>query len=259
MKVSASIITLNAAAHLDRCLDSLDWCDEVVVLDQGSTDGTREICARHGATVLDGEWRGFGPTKAACVLACRNRWILSVDADEVVDAALRDAIRALPDDPSQAAFRVDRRSRFLGRWIRHCGWTPDRLLRLFDRDRAGFDDAPVHEAVHARGPVGDLPGLLLHHTYDSLEQYLAKLDRYSTLGAEAAVSHGRRATPAGAVLRAHHTFVRTYWMRRGFLDGAHGLALCSLMAFQTLAKYLKIWHAGRRAGAGSDGNEATRP
>lgn len=259
MKVSASLITRDAAAHLDRCLAALAWCDEVVVLDQGSTDGTREICARHGVRLVDGEWRGYGPTKAACVAACRNRWILSVDADEVVDETLRDAVLALPDAPPEAAFRVDRRSRFLGRWIRHCGWSPDRIVRLFDRERAGFDDAPVHESVVTDGPVGDLPGLLRHYAYDSLEQYLAKLDRYSTLGADAAAARGRRATPLEAALRAKVTFLRTFLLRRGFLDGAHGFALCSLMAFQTLAKYLKIWHAGRRAGLGSDDHVATRP
>lgn len=256
MKVSASLITRDAAAHLDRCLAALAWCDEIVVLDQGSTDGTREICARHGVRLVDGEWRGYGPTKAACVQACRNRWVLSVDADEAVDDALRAAIAGLPEDPGPAAYRVDRRSRFLGRWIRHCGWSPDRIVRLFDRERAGFDDAPVHERVVVRGPVADLPGLLRHHAYDSLEQYLAKLDRYTTLGAADAVARGRRSSPWDAALRAKLTFLRTFVLRRGFLDGPHGFALCSLMAFQTLTKYLKIWHAGRRAGAGSDDDAA---
>lgn len=252
MKVSACLITRDAAAHLDACLAALEWCDEILVLDQASGDGTLEICARHGAKVVQGEWRGFGPTKAAAVAACRNRWVLSVDADEVVDAELRDAIRALPESPSPAAFRVDRLSRFLGRWIRHCGWSPERIVRLFDRERAGFDQAPVHESVQVRGEVADLPGRLLHFTYDSVSQYLEKLDRYTELGAAAARERGRSATPLEAVLRAKFTFVRTYVLQRGFLDGGHGLALCALMAHQTLVKYLKIWQAGRDAGPGSD-------
>ncbi len=246
MKVSACLITRNAEAHLDRCLASLGWCDEIFVRDQNSSDRTLEICEHHGARVVQGEWLGFGPTKAAAVEETRNRWVLSIDADEVVDTQLRASILALPDEPHEAAFRINRLSRFLGRWIRHCGWHPDRIIRLFDKQRAGFDDQPVHEAIHARGPVGDLAGLLRHYTYDSVEQYLAKMDHYTTLGAEAAHAAGRRTNPLSAVLRFKLTFVRTFILQRGFMDGWHGLVLCWLMSVQTFVKYLKIWNAGRR-------------
>jgi len=252
MKISACLITRNAAAHLDRCLASLDWCDEILVRDQASEDETLEICARHGARVVQGEWLGFGPSKAAAVAETRHRWVLSVDADEVVDDRLRAAILALPDDPMPAAYRINRLSRFLGRWIRHCGWHPDPLVRLFDKQRAGFDDRPVHEAIHARGPVEDLEGLLLHFTYDSVEQYLAKMDHYTTLGAEVAVASGRRTNLLSVVIRPKMTFLRTYILQRGFMDGGHGLALCTLMSVQTFVKYLKIWKAGRGPEAGSE-------
>ena len=251
MKVSAVLITRDAAAHLDRCLASLDWCDEIVVLDQGSTDGTLEICARRGARVEQGEWLGFGRTKAAAVALAANRWVLSIDADEEVAPELRDAILALPDDPAPAGYRVNRLSRFLGRWIRHCGWHPERILRLFDRERAGFDDAPVHEAVRTDGATADLPGLLLHRTYDDIGQFLAKQDHYTTLGAAAAAARGRRASLPGALVRAKFMFFRTYVLQAGFLDGWHGLVLCWGMAFSTLMKYVKIWQIGRGPTDGS--------
>ena len=246
MKVSACLITRNADAHLDRCLASLAWCNEILVRDQNSSDQTLEICERHGARVVQGEWLGFGPTKAAAVMETKNRWVLSIDADEIVDDELRASILDLPDEPHEAAFRINRLSRFLGRWIRHCGWHPDRIVRLFDKERAGFDDRPVHEAIHARGPVGNLGGLLMHYTYDSIEQYLTKMDHYTTLGAEAAFTAGRSSNPISAVLRFKLTFVRTFILQRGFMDGRHGLVLCWLMSVQTFVKYLKIWNTGRK-------------
>lgn len=251
MKVSACLITRDAAAHLEACLASLDWCDEIVVRDHDSDDDTPEICARHGARLERGEWLGFGPSKAAAVAACRNRWVLSIDADEVVTPELRDAILSLPDVPAEAAFRVNRLSRFMGRWIRHCGWHPDRIVRLFDRERAGFDDAPVHEQVRAEGRTPDLDGLLLHHAYDDFGQFLRKQDRYTTIAAEAAVRAGRRATILQALMRGSWTFLRTFAMKAGFADGWHGLLLCLAMGASTTSKYVKIWQAGRPPVEGS--------
>ncbi len=250
MKISAVIITRNAAsAGLERCLDSLAGAvDEVVVLDQASDDGTPELCARRGARVVQGEWRGFGPTKQAAVAQASHRWVLSIDADEELDDQLRRALaawRARQDAPPQAALAVDRLSRFLGRWIRHCGWHPDLVVRLFDRERARFDDRPVHEGVVAPPPLGRLPGRLLHHAYDSMEQYVEKLNRYTTLAAAAAVADGRRATLPGAALRAQAAFLRMYLLQRGFLDGWHGLVLCLCSGFYVLVKYVKIWRAVR--------------
>jgi glycosyltransferase involved in cell wall biosynthesis len=235
------LITLDAAAHLDACLASLDFADEIVVRDHGSTDGTLEICARHGARVFPAQWNGFGPAKAAAAAAARNRWILSVDADEIVSPELRAAILALPDAPPAAAYAVNRLSRFLGRWIRHCGWHPEWIVRLFDRDRAGFDERPVHEAVETEGPVARLDGLLLHHAYDDLDQFVRKQDRYAALGAQAAWVAGRRSGLVAAVLRAKWTFLRAYFVQGGLLDGRYGLLLCMMMGWATGLKYVKLW------------------
>ena len=245
MKVSAAIITRDAAVDLDRCLASLGFADEIVVLDQGSTDDTAGVCARHGAVLHQGPWLGFGPTKRAVTALGRNDWVLSVDSDEEVTPALAAAIAALPDEPAAAAFAVNRLSRFLGRWIRHCGWHPEYVVRLFDRRRGGFDDKPVHESVQTGGEIGRLDGLFNHYTYETMEQYISKLNRYTTLAAEEAHAAGRRATPWTAVVRSQATFWRMWLVRGGFLDGGAGTVLCVASAFSVLSKYTKLWRLGR--------------
>ncbi len=245
MKVSVAIITKDAAAQLDRCLASVAFADEVVVLDQGSRDDTADVCARHGARLHQGVWEGFGPTKQRAAALCRNRWVLSVDSDEEVSAELAAAVAALPDSPAEAAFAVNRLSRFLGARIRHCGWHPDWVVRLFDRERAGFDDRPVHESVRHPGAAGRLPGLLRHHPYETMEQYIAKLDRYTTLAAADLHARGRRSGPAGAALRAEAAFWRLWLLQGGWRDGGPGLVLCRASSFYVLAKYVKLWRLGR--------------
>ena len=245
MKVSVAIITKDAAAQLDRCLASVAFADEIVVLDQGSLDDTAAVCARHGASLHQGRWEGFGPTKQRAVALCRNRWVLSLDSDEEVSPETAAAIGVLPEQPEVAAFAVNRLSRFLGGWIRHCGWYPDRVVRLFDRERAGFDDRPVHESVRHPGPAGRLPGLLRHHPYETMEQYIAKLDRYTPRAADDLWARGRRCGPVVAVLRSEATFWRMWLLQGGWRDGGPGLVLCRASSFYVLAKYTKLWRLGR--------------
>lgn len=246
MKVSVAIITRDAADDLERCLASVGFADEIVVLDQGSTDRTAAVCAHGGAVLHQTPWLGFGPTKAKAAGLCRHRWVLSVDSDEEVSPELAAAIAALPDRPAEAAFTVNRLSRFLGRWIRHAGWHPEHVVRLFDRERAGFDDKPVHEGIRTAGPVGRLPGVLRHYTYQTMEQYILKLDRYTTLAAAELHAQGRRSSPLGAVVRAQAAFWRKWLLQGGFLDGAVGLVLCHSSSFYVLSKYVKLWRLGRR-------------
>ena len=245
MKISVAIITLNAAADLDRCLQSVAFADEIVVLDQGSTDATAEVCARHGADLHQTPWLGFGPTKQKAADQCRNRWVLSIDSDEQVTPELKAAIEALPEQPAEAAFTVNRLSRFLGKWIRHCGWHPEYVARLFDRQRARFNDKPVHESILADGPIGRLDGLMLHYTYETMEQYIDKLNRYTTLAAEELHAEGRRSGLLGAVVRAKAAFLRMWLIKGGILDGWPGTVLCMASSFYVLSKYTKLWRMGR--------------
>ena len=249
MKISVAIITRDAATELDRCLESIAFADEIVVLDQGSTDDTAAVCARHGAAIHQTAWLGFGPTKQKAVALCRNRWILSIDSDEEVTPALRAAIEQLPAEPDAAAFAVNRLSRFLGHWIHHCGWHPEFVVRLFDRERAGFNDKTVHEAVEvvvATDKIGRLPGLMHHYTYENMEQYIAKLNRYTTLAAEQMFADNRTANPWQAVVRAKITFLRMLILRGGILDGWPGVVLCLSSGFSVFAKYVKLWRMGSR-------------
>jgi glycosyltransferase involved in cell wall biosynthesis len=246
LKISVAIITLNAAAELDRALASAAFADEIVVLDQHSGDDTAAVCARHGASLHQTEFLGFGPTKQKAADLCRNRWVLSLDTDEEITPELRAALEALPEDPPEAAFAVNRLSRFLGRWIRHCGWHPEHVVRLFDRGRARFDAKPVHESIEAAGPVGRLPGLLRHYTYETMDQYVDKLNRYTTLAAEEMHAAGRRAGLAAAFWRAEGTFWRMWLLQGGILDGWAGTVLCRASAFYVLSKYVKLWRMGNR-------------
>ncbi len=246
MKISAAIITRNAAIELERCLISLDFVDEIVVLDQGSDDGTAEICARLGAVLHQSEWLGFGPTKQKAVGLCRNDWVLSIDSDEVVGPGLREALLALPENPDFAAYRLNRISMFLGKWIRHCGWYPDYVVRLFNRRAGGFNDRQVHEEVLVEGAVGRVPGHLRHYAYVSMEQYVEKLNRYTTLAAEQMHAEGRRSSLAAAVVRSAAGFWRMWLLQGGILDGTHGLVLCLSSAFSVLSKYVKLWRLENR-------------
>ncbi len=240
MKISVAIITRNAARDLERCLASVGFADQIVVLDQNSEDGTVEVCRRAGAELYQTEWLGFGRTKQAAVRKCRNRWVLSLDTDEEVSPELRAAIEGLPEDAEPAAFEINRLSRFLGVWIRHCGWHPEYVVRLFDRDRGSFNEKPVHEGIEVSGEVKRLPGLLRHYTCATFEAYVAKQNRYSSLAAEEMAAAGRRSSLAGAVVRAHATFWRMWLLQGGCLDGWPGTVLCLVSAYYSLGKYTKL-------------------
>jgi len=240
--VSAVLITYNAEAHLRECLASVAWCDEIVVLDGGSSDATAAICADFGARVsLATDWPGFGRQKNRALDLCRGDWVFSIDADEVCPAALRAQLGERLAAPGAAlAFELPRRSSFCGHWMRHGGWWPDHVTRLFRRDSARFSDDVVHEKLIVDGPVARLTEPLLHYTYDTLEQALAKMDRYSTLGAQQAFARGKRATLSSAVLRGLWAFLRTYVLRLGVLDGSAGLMLALYNAHGTYYRYLKL-------------------
>lgn len=239
-QLSAVLITRDAAWQLAECLASLAFCDEIVIVDAGSTDGTQALAAKHGARVIESEWRGFGPQKQFAVSQAANDWVLCVDADERVSDGLRESILGVLPAPTLCAYRFARCNRFMGRYLRHGEGYPDWSLRFFDRRVARWSDDAVHERVIAGGEVGTLAGDLLHDSAESLETYLAKQNRYSTLAARAALAAGKRAGAARLLLSPAARFIKFYFLRLGFLDGVPGLVHILVGCTASFAKYAKM-------------------
>jgi len=238
--LSAVLITRNAADQLAECLASVAFCDEIVVVDSASEDATAEIARRHGARVIQSVWRGFGPQKQFAVDQARHDWVLCIDADERVSERLRASILDALPAPDARAYRFARCNRFMGRYLRHGEGYPDWSLRLFDRRHARWSDDPVHEKVLVDGSAGTLQGDLLHESAESLEAYLAKQNRYSSLAAEEALACGERATAAHLLLSPLLRFVKFYFIRLGLLDGLPGLVHILAGCAASFAKYAKM-------------------
>ncbi len=240
MPLSVTIITRNAASLLEPCLKSAAFADEIVVVDSGSTDGTVELARACGAKVLQSEWRGFGPQKQLAVDSAAHDWVLCLDADERVSEPLRASILAAMRAPRGSVYALARRNRFLGRWLKHGEGYPDWCVRLFDRRRARWSDDPVHERVVSNAPVHRLPGDLLHESAESLERYLEKQNRYTSLQAERLHAEGRSAGTARLLLAPLARFIKFYFLRLGFLDGVPGLVHVSIGCMNSFNKYAKL-------------------
>ena len=239
--LSVAIIACNEAHRIARCLQSVSFADQIVVLDSGSTDDTVVIARGLGADVeVTPDWPGFGPQKNRALARCRYRWVLSIDADEQVsDALAAEILRVLREAPAEATvagYWLRRSSRYCGQVIRHGLWGNDRVLRLFERQRGRFTDARVHESLVCDGETRVLEGILVHDSVDSPEDARSKARRYAFLGAEALRARGRGGSLQGGV-HAGWSFVRGYLLRAGFLDGRFGLTLARLNAAGTFWKY----------------------
>jgi glycosyltransferase involved in cell wall biosynthesis len=245
--ISAVIITQDEARNIAECLDSLAFCDEIIVVDSGSTDGTVDIARQRRARVEHRAFSGFGPQKQYALSLATGDWVLSIDADERVSPALAEEIRRSVADPKFDSFEIPRLSSFCGREMRHSGWYPDHVLRLFRRGQARFSDHLVHERVVPGGRVGRLRELLMHHPVLRLEDALARMDRYSTLGANSSVASGRRVMFVSGILHGSWAFFRAYVLRAGFLDGAEGFLLAVATAEGSYYRYMKAWMMTRHA------------
>jgi glycosyltransferase involved in cell wall biosynthesis len=244
-QLSAIVITRNEAANIGDCLDSVAFCDERIVVDCGSSDGTVDIAKAKGARVEIHAWRGFGPQKNFALSLATGEWVLSIDADERATPELAAAIKAVLADTSADGWELPRRSSFCGRELRHSGWSPDYVLRLFRRGKAKFDDALVHERVICDGLVKRLDQPLLHYPVLRLEDALSRMDRYSTASAEALVASGRKVSFLAGIGHGFFSFLRAYVLRLGFLDGAEGFLLAVANAEGSYYRYMKAWLATR--------------
>jgi len=248
--LSVVIITLNEEANIRRTLESVRWADEIIIVDSGSTDRTIEIARSYGAKVFIEEWKGFAKQKNSALQNAGGSWVLSLDADEEVEAALAAEIqKVLSADPAAAGFWVARKNYFLGRWMRHGGFYPDPKLRLFRRGAGSFEERLVHEDVHLEGqaPTANLKGHLLHYAYPTLEGYIDHMDRYSSLGAQMmqGKTHRTRFSLLDIWVRPQLTFFYNYVLRLGFLDGREGLLLHSNHSVYVHWKYAKAWQLTR--------------
>jgi glycosyltransferase involved in cell wall biosynthesis len=254
-RISAVLITKDEARNVERCLASLaPVVDEIVVVDGFSTDDTVARCERLGARVVQQAWIGFGPQKNLANGLARNEWILSVDADEALDPFLQRAIAEAKAAGLRGAYEIARLNWYYGRFVRHGLEYPDRKVRLFPRSKVSWNESLVHEGLRFAEPlpITRLDGHLLHYTYARIEQHVAKANRYTSLAAEDALRRGLRPSLAKTILSPLAVLVKAYVLKRGFLDGLHGLVLAVLHANAAFLKQVKLWdlHRATRAEAG---------
>jgi glycosyltransferase involved in cell wall biosynthesis len=239
--LGVALIAHNAAARLAQCLAALSFADEVVVVDGGSTDDTVAIARSHGARVIAApDWPGFGPQKNRALAALSTDWILSIDTDEVVSPELAASIQAAIRAPGADVYALDRLSSFCGHWVRHSGWYPDWVPRLFKRGAARFSDDLVHERLVFEAPARRLEGKLMHYSYEDFETVLRKLDAYSSAGARQRRAARQRGGFGKALGRGAWAFIRTYLLRRGFLDGRAGFMIAVFNAETVYYRFLKL-------------------
>jgi glycosyltransferase involved in cell wall biosynthesis len=246
-RLSVAVITLDEAARLRQCLDSVAWADEIVVVDACSHDKTVQIAREFTDRVIVRPWAGFAAQKNFALEQSAGDWVLSLDADEEVAPDLRHEIMTIVADPRACdGYAVRRRNMFLGRWIRYGGLYPDWQVRLFRRGRGHFADRAVHESVSVAGPVGRLRGHLVHRSYEGVSDFIDRANRYSSLAAEQLVRDGRRVGAGALVVRPLGRFLSMYVIQRGFLDGRRGLLLATLYAYYVFMRSAKAWEVTRR-------------
>ena len=250
---SVIIAAKDEADEIAECIASVSWAGEVIVVENDSTDDTVRVAQAAGATVFGHPFTTIGRQRNVAIERASHDWILVVDADERGTPPLGDEVRRVISNGSAAsAYRVRRRNYFLGREIRHGGWERDRPVRLF-RNRLRYDERPVHEHVVTDGAVGELTEPMIHYPYASLDEYFAKLGRYSRWWAEQSYARGRRTSAWTVAFRPPARFFSMYVLRGGFLDGAAGVIVAALAAMSVAAKYARLWAIHNGGGNARDG------
>ena len=239
-KISVTIICKNEEKRISQCLESVAWADEIVLVDSGSTDATLEIAKKYTDKIfINTDWHGFGPQKKLAGDYATNDWVLAIDSDEVVTPELRDElVQAIQLVDEKTVFRINRLTHFCGKFIKHSGWHPDRIVRLFNKKHYHYNDAFVHEAVECKGAhVIDLKEKLLHYQMDSLGEYILKRNRYAEAWAESQFKKGKRTNYIEILLHTAFAFVRHYIFRLGVMDGYHGFMIAVIQMQYTFNKY----------------------
>lgn len=248
VRLSAMVICQDEAARIGACLDSLAFCDEIVVVDSGSTDGTLDIARAKGALVFSQPWLGMNGQKDFGREKARGRWVLNLDADEVASPELAKEVRAIADADADgpSAYLIPFKNYFKDAWVRRCGYYPDPHVRLLSKAKARWDPSvPAHDRVLVEGETGRLRGHVEHYSFDSLDDFLDKSRRYSTAFARTAYKRGRRASGGTVLVHAAWRFFKAYVLEAGVLDGTLGLVISGLQAYEVFQKYARLWEYSR--------------
>jgi glycosyltransferase involved in cell wall biosynthesis len=241
MAISVAIITLNEEERLPKCLESLSFADEVVVVDANSTDRTVKIAKNHGAKVYVEAWQGFGRQKQKAINLCSNSWVLILDADERISEESAAEIKAIINVPTpQNSYSLPRKNIFLGRWIKHAGWWPDRVVRLINKEHCSMSKSLVHESIQVEGVVGSLNNPIIHFATRNLQHTMEKMNNYSSAGAQDMLCSGAKSNFCKAVSRAVWAFFYNYIIRLGFLDMGPGFIIAVSDAANKFFKYAKL-------------------
>jgi (heptosyl)LPS beta-1,4-glucosyltransferase len=239
-KLSVTIITKNEEKNIERCLESVRWADEIIVLDSSSTDRTVEICRQFTDQVFSVDWHGYGKQKNLCAERASHDWVLNIDSDEEISPEGAEEIRkVLSGEPKHPVYQFPRKNFFAQHWVRYGGWYPDRISRLYDKTQVSFLETQVHEKLVPDKNVGALQNPILHYSFSGMEDYIERQNRYSTLYAREKMSNGFRASWSHLALRPPATFFKNYIIFQGFRDGFLGLFLALSSAFYTFLKYAK--------------------
>jgi glycosyltransferase involved in cell wall biosynthesis len=253
LPISVVITTYNEEINVAECVESVLWADEILLVDSFSTDRTIEIASRYAITVLQREYFGSAAQKNWALDRVRHDWVLIIDADERVPEVLaREILTTLGSQPEVYGFYIRRENVFIDKVIRHSGWSTDKVVRLFRRDKGRYPNRRVHADLEIEGPVPVLGNAFLHYTFRTFDQYFPKFLNYAQWGAAQAFRDGRKAGLLELVGRPVWRFLRTYFLQGGFLDGLHGFVVCSLQAFGVLLKYAWLWEYRIRAARGED-------
>jgi len=247
-KLSVVIITYNEEENIRGCLESVNWSNEIVVVDSFSTDRTVEIAREFTPNVFQNRWTNFSQQKNLALEKASNEWVLNVDADERVTPELKEEMLRILNSGSISidGYYIPLRNYYLGKWIRHCGWYPDYHLRLFRKEKGRFNERTVHESVIVEGKKGYLKSHLEHFSYKNLSDHLARIDKYASLSAQEMLRRGKSTRAFDLLFRPLARFIRMYLIERGFLDGIYGLIVSLMSSFYVFTKYLKLWELSRR-------------
>lgn len=252
-RISACVITFNEENNIGACLRSIDWVDEIIVVDAFSSDGTTQIAAECGAKVFCNDFKGFIPQKNFATALTTSDWVLNLDADERVSQALRDEIIEILSSEAcrYRAYRIPRLSYYLGRWIHHSGWYPDAKIRLWKKGCGVWGGKDPHEFIEIDGSVNSLKNQILHYPYNSVFQHLEKMNRYTTGMARDRYRKGQRFSWLHCLSRPPLRFLRHYVLKRGFLDGTAGFFIAVMAGYYVFQRYVKLWEIENDSGEGA--------